>query len=176
VRAEFVLALLLLLLSDHIVIGLRVGADFTVRVKGQLVSIVKADEIGIAEFTEDVCKDELCTAALTITGDTELEIGPVLCGVEAVTEQACDQPWNEAWGFYHSADDSMVGYVEFRTTEEGGTRYWYVEDGASFGWRTEEIYRRRLCNIEDWAQARTILGAPVRLCLRTRTGQVRCGP
>lgn len=165
---ELCAGVLLFLATQHIVIGLTPVAEFYAHVQGELVDVVESSELGIAEFDESVCDEELCSAVLTRLAG--VEIGPVLCDVEAVSAQDCGPPWNEAWGFYHVVDDSMVGYLEFRAGE-----YW-TSGGASFGWKTGEVYWRRLCNVDDWTGARIELGAPVGLCLRTLRGDVRCGP
>jgi len=177
VSAEVLIGLALLFVSHHVVVGLRASTGFTVRVEDEPVATVTSTEAGIAEFEETVCQEERCTA--TLTRASGLEIGPVLCDVEALVEIECGPPWNEAWGIYRVEPDSlpMVGLVEFR---EGV--YWTAYDlvtgltGASFGFRTDEVVIRRLCNVDDWREARVTLGAPVDLCMRTLRGDVRCGP
>jgi len=177
VSTEVLIGLALLLVSHHVVVGLRASTGFTVRVEDEPVATVTSSEAGIAEFEESVCQEERCTATLTrVSG---LEIGPILCDVQALIEIECGPPWNEAWGFYHPEGDSlpMVGLVEFR---EGV--YWTAYDpasgltGVSFGYKPDEVTIRRLCNVDDWREARVALGAPVDLCMRTVRGDVRCGP
>ena len=176
-RGQVCLALLLYAFTHHITIGLSPRAEFEARVNSELVGVVESSALGIVEFDENLCQKERCTA--TLTRASGLEIGPVLCDVEALVEIECGPPWNEAWGIYRVEPDSlpMVGLVEFR---EGV--YWTAYDpvtgltGASFGFRTDEVVIRRLCNVDDWREARVTLGAPVDLCMRTLRGDVRCGP
>lgn len=146
--------------SQHTVIGVVPG-DYDVTCS---VGRVTSSPLGILRYNAT----GPCTVSLTLADGHG---GPTSNGCSARPRVAlCEPPWNEAWGFYHAEDDSMVGYVEFR---EG--QYW-TAGGASFGWRTDEVSRRRLCNVTDWAGARAELGAPVGLCLRTLRGEARCGP
>lgn len=164
-NACLVSAVLLLLPTQHIVIGLRADAAVTARVEGIVEGIHQSSALGIVEFTEDICSSGPCTATLTTGPASELQIGPLTCAVEAVMEEECHEPWNEAWGFYESG--VLIGYVEFH---EG---LYYTQGWASFGQGYET---RRVCNVEDWAVARAEFGVPLGLCVHTLRGLQYCGP
>lgn len=135
----------------------------TTTIDGVTQGVHVADALGIVEFTEDLCPSGPCTAVLTT--QSGLEIGPIVCDVEAVTAQTCSEPWNEAWGFYDGS--VLVGYVEFR---EG---LYYTPGWASFGQGYET---KRVCDVGDWGAVRTEFGVPLDLCVHTLTGLQHCGP
>lgn len=157
-------------LSEHIVVGLRAGETFELRIDQIPMLTFLSD--GVDRYVVGTEAGKHTAVLFTASGEpgewssggcwsTAGVVGPEPdCGLDYVV------------GFYHAVDDSMVGYVEFR---DG---MYMTTGGASFGFKPEDVYLRRVC-MQDWSPARvesvrTYLGCPVDICVRQMNGEVLC--